>query len=68
MASYSKGDQVVAIKSFGGFARERIEQGTKGTVTEVSFFGTPTKVMFHIDSMFGGRKNVEVQVEPGEIA
>jgi hypothetical protein len=67
MVSYSKGDPVVAVKSFGGFARERIERGTRGTVTETSFFGTPTKVMFHIDSSWGGRKNVESPVEPGEV-
>jgi hypothetical protein len=66
MASYSQGDPVVAVKSFGGFARERIERGARGTVTETSFSGKPTKVMFTSTAPRVGARTLNRRWEPGE--
>lgn len=63
---FNKGDQVVAIQSFGGVARPRIEKGTTGIVTSAPW-GGPLKVMFIVKSAWSGEKKVECEVYSGEI-
>jgi len=62
-----QGEDVVAIKDFGGIVREAVPAGTPGRVVRAPVFG-PAEVVFTIDDFWRGRREVTVQVQPDEVA
>ena len=65
----AKGDRVVAIRDIGGVARDFVPKGSVGHVTECTWSGRPTKVLFTVKGgMFAGDKKVEITVSTDEVA
>ena len=58
---------MVALKNIGGVIREPVPAGAPGRVVKAPFLG-PVEVLFEVDDFWHGRREVTVQVQPGEIA
>lgn len=63
---FEVGDQVVALKDFGGLMRESVPKGARGVVTRAGSWSTQPKVLFTIEGPFS-RRQVEVEVRDDEI-
>lgn len=61
------GDKVVATKDIGGFARERVPKGSLGVVVKTPW-GSRTRVVFTVSSVWSGDKKIEIDVDKDEIA
>lgn len=61
-----KGDEVIAVKDFGGIAREAIPAGARGRVESAGFLA-PARVTFELDDFWRGRRTVTVDAYPEEI-
>ncbi|MGH3158660.1 MAG: hypothetical protein ACRDNF_19075 [Streptosporangiaceae bacterium] len=61
-----EGDDVVAVKDFGGIAREAIPAGARGRV-EAAPWLAPARVTFDLDDFWRGHRKVTVEVQPGEV-
>jgi len=61
------GDYVIAVGDFGGVVRERVPAGARGLVVEAPWLG-PARVRFEVSDWCNGRRQVVVDVWPGEVA
>lgn len=60
-----EGDAVVAPRNIGGAFREFVPAGSRGQVVAAGWTGT--RVRFTVDSAWSGRREVEIEVYPGEV-
>jgi hypothetical protein len=58
-------DDVIAVRSIGGVARPFVPAGTRGQVVATGL--AATKVRFVLDSVWSGRREIEIEVYPGEV-
>jgi hypothetical protein len=61
------GDWVIAVRDFGGVVRERVPTGACGLVVEAPWPG-PARVRVEVSDWWNGRRQVTVDVWPGEVA
>jgi hypothetical protein len=67
MAALREGDEVVAVKDFGGFLREQIPAGARGRVESAPWLA-PARVTFDLHDFWRGHRKVTVEVQPDEVA
>ncbi len=61
-----EGDDVVAVKDFGGIMREAIPAGTRGRVESAPWLA-PARVTFDLYDSWRGHRTVSVEVQPDEV-
>jgi hypothetical protein len=61
-----EGDDVVAIKNFGGIVREAIPTGARGRVESAPWLA-PARVTFDLHDFWRGHRRVSVEVQPDEV-
>jgi hypothetical protein len=62
-----EGDDVVAVKDFGGIMREAIPAGARGRVESAPWLA-PARVTFELYDFWHGHRKVSVDVQPDEVA
>lgn len=67
MSRHSKGDRVVALQEInGGWTKSDVPKGSKGVVTDASWFGSNCDVLFHIEG-FWSDSDVELNVNDDQV-
>lgn len=62
-----EGDDVVAVKGFGGILREAVPAGARGRVESAPWLA-PARVTFELHDFWHGHRKITVDVQPGEVA
>jgi hypothetical protein len=62
-----EGDDVVAVKDFGGILREAVPAGAPGRVESAPWLA-PARVTFDLHDFWRGHRKVTVDVQPDEVA
>lgn len=61
-----EGDNVVAVRDFGGILREAIPAGARGRVESAPWLA-PARVTFGLYDFWRGHRKVTVEVQPEEV-